>query len=110
MSEELDRLRAMIEPDQETWDLTVNDVKAIRWAIRQIEADHNAKNAMLEAINNLNARLAIGPTTARMLKHVARLRGEPAGGAVFIAVAQNIQDDAEPFMAELRARSAKGDD
>jgi hypothetical protein len=31
-----ERLRAMVEPDQETWDLSPNDVAAIQWALDRI--------------------------------------------------------------------------
>ena len=31
-----ERLRAMVEPDQETWDLSPNDVAAIHWALDRI--------------------------------------------------------------------------
>jgi len=30
------RLRAMVEPDQETWDLSPNDTAAIQWALDRI--------------------------------------------------------------------------
>ncbi len=36
MSKHLERLRAMTAPDQKTWDLSPNDVAAIRWAIDEI--------------------------------------------------------------------------
>lgn len=36
MTDHLDRLRAMVEPDQATWDLSPEDVKAIKWAVAQI--------------------------------------------------------------------------
>ena len=56
MSDELERLEAMIEPNQQTWDLSRNDVAAIRWAVER-----------------LNATPAPGPATAKMLKE-ARYR------------------------------------
>lgn len=73
MGEELDRLKAMIEPDQETWDLTVNDVRAIRWAIRQIEAarpsvpptaDPRLLAAAKAADGGERTAPALGPATA----------------------------------------------
>ena len=36
MSEEYERLEAMIEPEQQTWDLSPNDVAAIKWAITEL--------------------------------------------------------------------------
>ena len=30
------RLRAMVDPDQQTWDLSPNDVAAIQWALDRI--------------------------------------------------------------------------
>lgn len=36
MSDHARRLRAMIEPDQQTWDLSPADVRAIRWALDRV--------------------------------------------------------------------------
>ena len=37
MSEHLDRLNAMLDHRQQTWDLSPNDIAAIRWAVAEIE-------------------------------------------------------------------------
>jgi hypothetical protein len=42
----LERLRAMIAPGQQTWDLSPKDVAAIRWAVAEIETAERAYAAM----------------------------------------------------------------
>ena len=37
MSEHLERFDAMLDPKQQTWDLSPNDIAAIRWAKAEIE-------------------------------------------------------------------------
>lgn len=36
-SDHAERLQAMVAPDQETWDLSPNDVAAIQWALDRID-------------------------------------------------------------------------
>jgi hypothetical protein len=36
VNEHEERLKAMVDPDQQTWDLSPDDVKAIRWALDQL--------------------------------------------------------------------------
>ena len=46
MSEHENRLRMMIDPAQQTWDLSPNDVAAIAWALDQIKhtGEHHAQH------------------------------------------------------------------
>lgn len=37
MNEHYARLRSMVDPKQQTWDLSPNDVAAIKWALDGIE-------------------------------------------------------------------------
>jgi hypothetical protein len=37
MCDELDRLKAMLDPKQQTWDLSPNDIQAIAWAVCELE-------------------------------------------------------------------------
>ena len=46
MNEHMMRLRAMLDPQQQTWDLSPNDVSAIEWAVDEI-ARLKAKNQRL---------------------------------------------------------------
>jgi hypothetical protein len=39
LAEHLERLRAMCAPNQRTWDLSPNDVAAIRWAVERLESE-----------------------------------------------------------------------
>jgi hypothetical protein len=41
MSEHLDRLNAMLDYNQQTWDLSPNDIAAIQWAVDEIERLHH---------------------------------------------------------------------
>lgn len=56
------RLQAMVAPEQQTWDLSPNDVAAIEWALRELQSaqahtrNHHAEPcetcAALEAAND----------------------------------------------------------
>ena len=49
----LSRLRAMIEPRQQTWDLSPNDVEAISWVLESLAG----QAAEMERLKSENARL-----------------------------------------------------
>ena len=42
MSEHLDRIRAMIEPDQQTWDLNQKDTIALSWLLHEYDRQRSA--------------------------------------------------------------------
>lgn len=65
----LSRLRAMIAPDQQTWDLSPNDVAALTWAVNRIEAAKQAANSK-KGLNELT-RLA-----SPLIDHI-RLNHDP---------------------------------
>ena len=54
MSEHESRLRAMLDPKQQTWDLSPNDITAIRWAVERITALTAAGDAMAKIMEQVD--------------------------------------------------------
>lgn len=52
-TEQYERLMAMIEPNQQTWDLPPNDVKAIRWAVTALKWQEEVYELMHAKVDQL---------------------------------------------------------
>jgi hypothetical protein len=51
--EKLGRLKAMLDDDGATWDLSSNDKDAIRWAVSLIAKLRNDEHELIEALRGL---------------------------------------------------------
>ncbi len=73
----LDRLNAMVADGQQTWDLSPNDVAALKWAIRRIEeANRNVISATSKKVFDDSKRVVF-PMVALPWSSLATESGLP---------------------------------
>ena len=97
MENAIDRLKAMIEPKQQTWDLSPNDVAALAWAVRRIdEANNNVVAASTTRVFDDSKRVLFPmvclPWTSLSTEDGLPIKADGKMNAIgFIPVYENIQ-------------------
>jgi hypothetical protein len=79
LGEHIERLEAMAAPDQQTWDLSPNDVEAIRGVLAEVERLRLVATEAADA-----ARAAIVAAIGREVERMRRKVEPPPGGGCYL--------------------------